>query len=191
MRRRGRPPYPDILTPREWEVLALLREGLSNEEIAQRLEFTLGGAKYHVSEILGKLGVATREEAAAWQPTQRPWWLAATAPLAFLWRKVSFGWLPGLAAGVVIIPLAMGLGLLIWGLLRTTGGEGEGRPAAIAPAGGATATSCPNGAPLPAANTTVPSLAYAAPDDTIWMVSADGADNVQLVCDAIGAQNAA
>ena len=36
MRRRGRPPYPDILTPREWEVLALLRQGLSNEEIAQR-----------------------------------------------------------------------------------------------------------------------------------------------------------
>ena len=123
MRRRGRPPYPDILTPREWEVLALLREGLSNEEIAQRLEFTLGGAKYHVSEILGKLGVATREEAAAWQPTQRPWWLAAGAPVAFLWRKVSFGWLPGLAAGVVIIPLAMGLGLLVWGLLRMGGND--------------------------------------------------------------------
>ena len=51
MTRRGRPPYPDILTPREWEVLALLREGLSNEEIAQRLEFTLAGAsRVHVAE---------------------------------------------------------------------------------------------------------------------------------------------
>ncbi|MCI0856926.1 MAG: DNA-binding response regulator, partial [Chloroflexi bacterium] len=37
MRRRGRPRHPDILTPREWEVLALLREGLSNPEIAARI----------------------------------------------------------------------------------------------------------------------------------------------------------
>ena len=55
MRRRGRPPYPDVLTPREWEVLALLREGLSNEEIGQRLGISLAGAKWHVSEILSKL----------------------------------------------------------------------------------------------------------------------------------------
>ena len=166
MRRRGRPPYPDILTPREWEVLALLREGLSNEEIAQHLEFTLAGAKYHVSEILGKLGVTTREEAAAWQPTQRPRWLAAAAPAAFLWRRASLGWLPGIAAGVAVTAVvAAGVGLLVWGLLRT-GGEGGGRPP-------------------------VPSLAYAAPDDTIWMVSADGANNVQLVGEAVGAHNSA
>ncbi len=53
MSKRGRPPHPDILTPREWEVLALLRESLSNDEIAQRLGISLAGAKYHVSEILG------------------------------------------------------------------------------------------------------------------------------------------
>ena len=39
--------------------------GLTNEEIAHRLGITLDGAKYHVSQILSKLGVATREEAAA------------------------------------------------------------------------------------------------------------------------------
>ena len=33
---RGRPKHPDILTPREWEVLALLRDGASNDEIAAR-----------------------------------------------------------------------------------------------------------------------------------------------------------
>ena len=64
--RRGRPRYPDVLTPRQWEVLRLVREGLSNEEIARRLGISVDGAKFHVSEILGKLGVSTRAEAARW-----------------------------------------------------------------------------------------------------------------------------
>ncbi len=68
MNGRGRPPTPDILTPREWEVLALLRRGLSNREIADELGISLAGAKFHVSEIISKLGVSSREEAAAWQP---------------------------------------------------------------------------------------------------------------------------
>src|SRR3990172_11684642 len=90
MGRRGRPPYPDILTPREWEVLALLREGLSNPEIAERLGISRDGVKYHVSEILGKLGLAGREEAAAWRPEERrPWWAAAAAPIAWLWRRAT------------------------------------------------------------------------------------------------------
>jgi DNA-binding CsgD family transcriptional regulator len=66
MRRRGRPPYPDILTPRQWQVLALLREGLSNEQIAARLGISVDGVKFHVSEILSKLGVTSRNEAARW-----------------------------------------------------------------------------------------------------------------------------
>ena len=66
MGKGGRPPHPDILTPREREVLELLRERLTNDQIAERLGITLDGAKYHVSEILSKLGVGSREEAAAW-----------------------------------------------------------------------------------------------------------------------------
>src|SRR3990172_4683732 len=64
MARRGRPRHPDILTPREWEVLALIRRGFSNREIGRRLDITYAGAKYHVAEIIGKLGVGTRQEAA-------------------------------------------------------------------------------------------------------------------------------
>ena len=72
MNRRGRPPHPDILTPREWEVLAFLRQRLSNEQIAERLGITLRTAKFHVSEILSKLSVETREQAAAWLPEEAP-----------------------------------------------------------------------------------------------------------------------
>ena len=71
MNRRGRPPYPDVLTPRQWQVLALLREGLSNEQIALRLGISVDGVKFHVSEILSKLGVGSRNEAAQWEGEQR------------------------------------------------------------------------------------------------------------------------
>jgi DNA-binding CsgD family transcriptional regulator len=59
------------LTPRQEEVLSLVREGLSNREIGERLDITLDGAKFHVSEILTKIGVATRDQAARWSP-RRP-----------------------------------------------------------------------------------------------------------------------
>jgi len=67
MTRRGRPPHPELLTPRQQEVLSLVREGLSNREIAERLDITLDGAKFHVSEILTKIGVPSRDEAARWR----------------------------------------------------------------------------------------------------------------------------
>jgi len=135
MRKRGRPPYPDLLTPREQEVLELLREGLSNPEIAVRLGISRDGVKYHVSEILTKLGVSTREEAAAWSPRVRPWSSPAAAPLAGVMR-----YLPVLGrvvvAGTAVAVLA-GLGLLAWGVGVTSWfGEGEeglpgpGRPSA-------------------------------------------------------------
>jgi DNA-binding NarL/FixJ family response regulator len=65
--RRGRPPHPDILTPRQWEVLEHVREGLTNEQIARQLGISRDGAKFHVSEIITKLGVTSRREAATWR----------------------------------------------------------------------------------------------------------------------------
>jgi NarL family two-component system response regulator LiaR len=57
------PPAPHYdLTPREQEVLALLVEGLSNPQIAERLVVTRSTAKAHVSNILSKLGVSNRAE---------------------------------------------------------------------------------------------------------------------------------
>ena len=60
----ARPPA-ERLTKRQQEVLALLARGQTNYEIAQALGITLDGAKWHVREVLGRLGVESREDAAA------------------------------------------------------------------------------------------------------------------------------
>jgi DNA-binding NarL/FixJ family response regulator len=51
------------LTAREMEVLRLLGEGLGNKQIAARLNISEHTAKFHLSSILGKMGVASRTEA--------------------------------------------------------------------------------------------------------------------------------
>lgn len=58
------PNLPEPLSPRELEVLALLVEGLSNQEIADRLIISLATAKTHVRNILNKLAVDDRTQAA-------------------------------------------------------------------------------------------------------------------------------
>ncbi len=59
-----RPPIPD-LTPREMEVLALIVEGLGNDDIADKLVISVSTVKNHVSQILSKLDVSSRTEAMA------------------------------------------------------------------------------------------------------------------------------
>jgi DNA-binding NarL/FixJ family response regulator len=61
-RREEEPVEP--LTPREKEVLAQLDKGASNKEIAYELDITERTARTHVSNILGKLGLASRTQAA-------------------------------------------------------------------------------------------------------------------------------
>ena len=53
------------LSPRELEVLALITEGLSNEEIAEQLLISPDTARHHVSACIRKLGAANRTHAAS------------------------------------------------------------------------------------------------------------------------------
>ncbi|HSM56067.1 MAG TPA: response regulator transcription factor [Candidatus Sulfomarinibacteraceae bacterium] len=63
--REVRPPdSPEQLTPREIEVLQLLAHGLANKQIARELSIGEKTVKTHVSNILGKLGVLSRTQAA-------------------------------------------------------------------------------------------------------------------------------
>lgn len=97
-----------------------LRQGKSNPEIARQMGISRAGAKYHVSEILGKLSLASRYEAATWRPSRRAWWLAGL--LAFLpWPFKNLWWGASVkvaAAAAVVATVAVfavpdGFGLLV------------------------------------------------------------------------------
>jgi LuxR family maltose regulon positive regulatory protein len=51
------------LSERELEILSLVAEGLSNQQIAERLFIALSTVKKHMGAILGKLGAESRTEA--------------------------------------------------------------------------------------------------------------------------------
>lgn len=54
---------PEMLTPREINILQLLAEGCSNRDMAERLVLSEGTIKFHIHNILGKLGVTSRTQA--------------------------------------------------------------------------------------------------------------------------------
>lgn len=102
------------LTAREREVLGLVRVGLTNEEIASRLGISPDTAKFHVSQILAKLGVTTREEAA----------VLATPEDRGRWHRLG-GLALAAKAGLLIATLATvtGVGALAWGVAYTGSGD--------------------------------------------------------------------
>lgn len=64
LRHRATTPEPEPLTEREGDVLRLVGQGMSNKEIAAALVITERTARTYVSNILGKLGLASRTQAA-------------------------------------------------------------------------------------------------------------------------------
>jgi DNA-binding CsgD family transcriptional regulator/outer membrane lipoprotein-sorting protein len=99
-----------LLSERQRAVLALLVAGKTNAEIGDRLGITLDGAKWNVSEILTKLGLASREDAAAyWRWRSRP--AARLNALRGLVGIGSLKWVGGGAAlvlGVAVVAAILG-----------------------------------------------------------------------------------
>ena len=62
--KKGRVQLPKGITPRETEVLKLLAQGWTNLQIAEDLAISRGTVKIHVQNIIGKLGVSDRTQAA-------------------------------------------------------------------------------------------------------------------------------
>jgi DNA-binding CsgD family transcriptional regulator len=90
---RGRPRHPDVLTPAEWRVLDLVRDGRSNGEIAVALGLSPNTVKYHVANMLAKLQLPDRQALARWNPPRR-------APALGLLGKI--GLVASVGAAVVI-----------------------------------------------------------------------------------------
>lgn len=106
------------LTDRQREILRLIAAGKTNGEIAERLGISLDGAKYHVSEIIAKLGVASREDAAEWWRKRISWRSVARLLCAPL---TASGWkLAGAATTLCVFG-----GLAVALLLLLSGGNEE------------------------------------------------------------------
>lgn len=56
----------ELLTPRELDIVLLLAQGMSNDEIARELVLEVSTIKSHLARILPKLGVRSRLQAAVW-----------------------------------------------------------------------------------------------------------------------------
>jgi DNA-binding CsgD family transcriptional regulator/DNA-binding beta-propeller fold protein YncE len=129
------------LTARQREVLALVARGHTNFEIARRLGLSLDGVKYHVSEILGRLGVDSREEAvAAWHAERRPGRRLGQAARALVTGTVA-RWVAG-GAGLALLAVAAAVVAL-----SLSGGDQDRGDGAASPV--ATAGSTPGGGALP------------------------------------------
>jgi two-component system nitrate/nitrite response regulator NarL len=62
----------NTLTPRQKTILGCLADGISNKDIARKLDTTEATVKVHMKEILRKLGVQNRTQAAMWALSQPP-----------------------------------------------------------------------------------------------------------------------
>jgi len=56
-----------VLTPAEWKVAESVRHGLTNRRIAERLGVSPDAVKFHVGNVLGKLGLSSRAELRLWE----------------------------------------------------------------------------------------------------------------------------
>ena len=96
---RARLPEPQ-LTDRQREVLELVSRGHTNSEIAEMLGISLAGAKWHVSELLSRFCVDSREELIALHEQER----SVPAKVRRFW--LALGSLGGLKPAIVLVAVS-------------------------------------------------------------------------------------
>jgi DNA-binding CsgD family transcriptional regulator len=152
------------LTPRQRQVLAMIERGKTNFQIAEALGISLEGAKYHVSEILGKLDVESREAAASY-------WREYNRPTARLDRMVrGLGILSVARVGVVTAAAGGVAGLAI--IVAITSGSG----------GNSGAGAAPDSSPTPETSTPTPIGANGTPTPTMVTATPGGPAVAVAVC---------
>jgi DNA-binding CsgD family transcriptional regulator len=106
------------LSEREREILALMAKRRTNAEIGEQLDLRFDTVKWYVSEILSKLGVGSREQAAeAWREYRRPWGV-------FSRRLRALTALPVAKLGVALAGTAAAGGLVVAAVGGGLGGDG-------------------------------------------------------------------
>jgi len=102
-------PTLDRLTEREQDVARLMARGLTNGEIANELGIGFSTAKTHVSQVIAKLGVATREQAVReWRARHRfSRWVRGIAGGLSIGTAAKVGGAVAAAAGAVVIGVAI------------------------------------------------------------------------------------
>lgn len=128
---RGRPPYPGFFTPAEQRVLDGLQRHLTYQQIADELQLSYDTVKYHVSNMLSKAQVDTREQLVEF--ARRP---------GLRWGSVpaTAGWVAAVAVAAVGVAIAV---FVLATLSRDRGGPAGADPTptvAVSPTAGPSPT---------------------------------------------------
>jgi DNA-binding CsgD family transcriptional regulator/catechol 2,3-dioxygenase-like lactoylglutathione lyase family enzyme len=65
-KRRGRSPHNDVLTPAEWQTVHAVKHGMTSREIAERRGISVDAVKFHVANVVAKLGIGNRRSLRQW-----------------------------------------------------------------------------------------------------------------------------
>lgn len=135
-------------TPRQREVLDRITHGKSNQQIADDLGISLDGAKWHMREILSKLNVETREDAAEYWRLYNGWQPRLARAFRGIAHAAPLKWAAAGGAVVVLGVVAIAVYAALRGDEERQAGEPiEGTPTAtVSPA--ATVTPAPTPTPV-------------------------------------------
>lgn len=128
------------LTERQRLVISLIAKGYTNPQIADELGVTIDGAKWHVREILSKLGVDSREDAAQWWRQEQRIDRRLQRTFRGIAGSVALRWVAASLAGVV------GVAAVVIALQAVSRTAGEA-PAPSPPPPGASSTPGAPGTP--------------------------------------------